>query len=109
MSKDQLKIAGIVSLVVCAICVFVAIERYQANAGNVQAMNAMRRSAPFGMGGMMGGKMTPATPAATKYALAFALISGVAGAVCLVKSKESPAEPQRPAGAARPDDSSEGQ
>ena len=43
-----MKIAGIVCLVVCAVCVFVAIERYSANADNVRAMNQMRQSMPMG-------------------------------------------------------------
>ena len=88
MDRKQMRIVGIVCLVICAICVFVAVERYQANAGNVRAMNAMRQSSP--LGGMMGNvQMKPATPAATKYAMLFAVLSGVPGVVLLVKSKES--------------------
>ena len=84
MDKKQMKIVGIIALVVCAVCVFVAIERYQTNANNVRAMNQMRDSSP--LGGMMGaGEIRPATPAATKYALLFALISGIGGAILLVK------------------------
>jgi hypothetical protein len=86
MDRKQMKIAGIVALVVCAICIFVAIERYQTNANNVKAMNQLRRSSP--LSGMMGaGEMKPAAPAATKYAALFALVSGIAGGVLLVKSK----------------------
>ena len=90
MDKKQMKVFGIACLVICAICVFVAIERYNTNAGNVQAMNAFQQSSP--LGGMMGGgNMKPATPASTKYTLLFAAISGLGGAVLLVKSvqKES--------------------
>ena len=86
MDKKQMKIAGIVALVVCAICIFVAIERYQTNANNVKAMNQLQRSSP--LSGMMGtGEIKPATPAASKYAAFFAVISGVGGGVLLAKSK----------------------
>ena len=90
MEKSQMKLLGIVCLVICAICVFVAIERYQTNAKNVQAVNQMRNSSP--LGGMMTqvtgqGQLKPATPAATKYAMVFAVVFGVGGAVCLMKSQ----------------------
>lgn len=86
MDKQVMKIVGIVALVVCAICVYVAIERYQANANSVKAMNQLRQSSP--LSGMMGGaEIEPATPAATKYAVLFAVISGVGGGVMLAKSK----------------------
>jgi len=94
MDEKQMKVFGIACLVICAICVFVAIERYNTNAGNVRAMNAFQRSSP--LAGMMGGgNMKPATPAATKYALLFAVISGVGGAVLLAKSgqQESQSKP----------------
>jgi TctA family transporter len=91
MNKNQMKIIGIVALIVCAVCIFIAIERYQTNANNVRAMNQMRNSAPFG--DMMGpGPMRPATPAATKYALLLALISGLTGAVLLIKGLGGPPE-----------------
>ena len=52
----------------------------------------MQRSSP--LGNMMGGEMTPATPAATKYAGLFAGIFAIAGVICLVKaSKASEAAP----------------
>ncbi len=58
MDKKQMKIVGIVALVVCAICIFVAVERYQTNANNVKAMNKLQQSSP--LSGMMGaGEMTP--------------------------------------------------
>ena len=86
MDRKQMKIAGIVALAVCAICIFVAVERYQTNAKNVKAMNQLQQSSP--LSGMMGaGEMKPATPAATKYAALFAVVSGVGGGVLLVKSK----------------------
>ena len=94
-----MRIIGIVCLVVCVICIFVAIERYSANAKNVRAMNALQRSTPLGD---MGVKLKPGTPAATKYALFFAVISGVGGGILLAKSKQEaspddqPGEPQAP-------------
>ena len=90
MDKKQLKLFGIVCLIICAVCIFVAIERYNSNAGNVKAMNTFQQSMPLGL--MMGnGKMKPATPASTKYALLFAVLSGIGGIVLLVRSgqKES--------------------
>jgi len=85
MEKSHMKILSIVCFVICAISLFVGIERYTTNAGNVRAMNSMGSQ----FSGIMGGnKMEPATPAATKYAVFFALLSGVGGAILLVKSKE---------------------
>jgi len=85
MDKKQMKIGGIVCLVICAICVFVAIERYNTNTNNVHAMNTFQQSSP--LGGILGGEnMEPATPATTQYALLFAIISGIGGAILLVKS-----------------------
>lgn len=90
MDKKQMKMFGIICLAICAVCIVVAVERYDTNAGNVRAMNAVQQSSPLG-GTVGGGNMEPATPAATKYALLFAAISGIGGAVLLVKSgrKES--------------------
>ena len=85
MNKKQKKLFGILCLVICAICFFVAIERYNTNANNVRAMNSLQQSSP--LGNMLGGgNMKPATPAATKYALLFAALSGIGGAVLLVQS-----------------------
>jgi len=87
MDKKQMMIAGIVCLVVCAVCIFVAIERYNANAGSVRAMNSFQQNSP--LGGMIRGlEMKPATPAATKYAIFFALLFGVGGGILLFKSKQ---------------------
>jgi hypothetical protein len=88
MDKNQMKILGIVALVVCAICIFIAIERYQTNANNVKAVNQLRQSSP--LSNMMGNaEVKPATPAATKYAALFAAISGVSGGVLLARSNQS--------------------
>ena len=97
MDKQTMKVVGIVAMVVCLVCVFVAVERYNANAKNVRAMNQIKRSSP--LGGMMGGmEMKPATPAATKYALFFAVIFGAGGAVLLVMSKkDAPSRDELPA------------
>lgn len=92
MEPKHLKIVGVVCLVVCAVCLFIAYERYQANAGNVQAMNQMMQSSPLG-GMTRGAQLTPATPAATKYALLFAAVTGLGGAGTLVyasKASDSP-------------------
>ena len=85
MDKKQMKLSGIACLVICAICIVVAIERYNTNAGNVRAMNAFQQSSPL-RDMMGGGSMKPATPVATKYALLFAVLSGIGGAVLLVQS-----------------------
>ena len=88
MDKKLMKILGIVALVVCAVCIFVAVERYQANANNVRAMNQIGQSSP--LSGVMGvGEMEPVTPAASKYAIVLALASGIGGGALLVKSKGS--------------------
>ena len=79
MNKKQMKVAGIVCLIVCAICLVVAIERYNTNANNVRAANALV--------GQMFGEMTPATPTSTKVSGFLALAFGVGGIVLLVKSK----------------------
>jgi hypothetical protein len=83
MDPKVMKILGIVALVVCLACVFVAVERYNTNAKNVKAMNQLAASSP--LGGMMGqGELKPVMPAATKYAILFAVISGIGGGVLLV-------------------------
>ena len=90
MDKKQMKLIGIVCLVICVVCLYIGFERYQTNANNVRAMNQLQSSSPAGgmmrqMTGM--GEMKPTTPSATKYALLFAVISGIGGGVLLVKSQ----------------------
>ena len=87
MDRSQMKVLGIVCLVVCAVSLFVAIERYNTNANNVRAMNAFQSSSPIG--DLMGGAVSlkAATPAAAKYGIFFAALSGIGGAVLLAKSK----------------------
>lgn len=87
-----MKLIGIVCLVLCAVCLYIAFERYQTNANNVRAMNQFQNSSP--VGGMMRQmtgqvEMKPSTPAATKYALLFALISGIGGGVLVAKSLQA--------------------
>lgn len=87
MDNQQMKILGIVSLVLCLVCVFVAVERYNANAKTVNAMNQMRQIIPIGelMPGMQQ-QLKPAVPAASKYAGFFAILTGIAGVILLVKA-----------------------
>jgi hypothetical protein len=93
MSPGVFKGIGIGCFVLCAILLFVAWERYQDNANKVEAANKMLQSSPFGgespLGGIMKGmtgnsKLEPGMPTATKYALAFAVLSGIGGVVCFV-------------------------
>jgi hypothetical protein len=77
----------------CAILLFVAWERYNANAQAVEAANRMMQSSPLGemMKGMTGGApLQRSVPAATTYALNFAALSAVGGAVCLGMAQKKP-------------------
>ncbi len=94
MDPKQMKLAAIVSFVICAVCLFVAFERYNSNADAVRAMKQLQSSSP--LGGMFQ-NLQPSTPAAAKYALFFAVISGVAGGILLVKAGPSPSpQPSSP-------------
>jgi hypothetical protein len=87
MSPGVFKGIGIGCFVLCAILLFVAWERYQDNANKFEAANKMLRSSPLGgmMQGMTGSsQIDPPTPAATKYSLVFAVLSGVGGVACFV-------------------------
>ena len=86
-----MKIAGIVMLVIAGVAVFVGVERYQANASAVAAMNQMGG----GMFGAMtgGGELKPSTPAVTKYSFLAAILFGAGGAYCLIM-KQKPSRPQ---------------
>ena len=92
MNAGALKIVGISCLVVCVICLFVAYERYQANASNVNAANQLFGSTPLGE---LAGNLRPAMPAITKYALFFAALAGLGGAGCLIYANTLP-QPKRP-------------
>lgn len=83
MEQQQRKMLAIVSLVVCAICIAVAVERYNTNAKNVHAINALQQSTPFGPM-MGGGGLKPAMPTVSKYAVGAAVVTGIGGVVLLV-------------------------
>ena len=72
-------------LVVAAICLFVAVERYQSNANAVEAVNQIS-------GGLLrnvaGGDLNPGVPSATKYAIVLALVTGGGGGYCLWKAAQ---------------------
>ena len=80
-----MKIAGIVMLVLAGVSVFVGVERYQANASAVAAMNQMGGGMFRAMTG--GNELKPSIPTATKYSFLAALLLGAGGAYCLVKQK----------------------
>ena len=82
---NQMKLGGIVLLVFAAICLFVAFERYQANANAVKAMNQMGGGMFQAMTG--GNELQPSTPAVTKYALLGAVIFTVGGSYCILRAK----------------------
>ncbi len=82
MNRDNLKVAGIACLVLAAFCAFVAVERYQANASNIQAMRRFIGTAP------MFHDLKPGVPVITKYAAFFAILSGIGGFYCLRRAQE---------------------
>ena len=75
----NLRVVGIILLVVCGVCLFVAFERYQSNASAVRAMSS-RMS--------IGSAAEPGTPPATKYALFFGLLSGGGALCCLAAGRK---------------------
>ena len=83
MEKKPLNIVGIVCAAICAVSIFVAVERYNHNAAKVEAMNQMHSSFPAG--GMLagGGNFSPGVPAISRYALVVAALAGVGGVVSL--------------------------
>jgi len=83
VSAKNLKLIGVICFVVCAVLLFVAWERYEANASKVRAINELQKSSPLGRE-MGGAELKPATPAATKYALVFAVLAAGGGVACLV-------------------------
>jgi len=83
---NQMKLTGIVLLVLCTVCLFVAVERYQANANTVRTINQMGGGMFQAMTG--GNELKPSTPAATKYGLLGALIFGAGGGYCLLNSSK---------------------
>ena len=98
MSRSALKNIGIGLSVLCFILVFVAVERYQANAASVAAVNQMMQSSPFGQNAPFGlnapfgqgqplGHMTPGVPVITTYAVLFAILSAAGAFACFIKAK----------------------
>ncbi len=86
MDRKQLNITASICAVICVVSIFVAVERYNTNVANVEAMNQMQGSSPFAA--MLGGaEMEPAVPAASRYAILFAALSGIGGVLSLVKSR----------------------
>jgi hypothetical protein len=87
MTPQNRKTIGIACFIVGAICLFIAFERYQANASTVNAMRNMTQSMPMGMDSPLG-DIRPATPASTKYALFFALLSAAGGIYFVSRPRE---------------------
>jgi hypothetical protein len=84
MNKSQLKVVGILCLVICLICLFVAVERYRTNAENVRII----RTQGWGpIPEMVRWESREGIPVATQYAVFFALLSGIGGGVLLLKSE----------------------
>lgn len=81
------KITGIVLLVLCVVCLYVAIERYQSNANAVRAMNQLGGRLFESMTG--GEQLIPKVPLATKQALIGALLFGAGGAACLLTARRN--------------------
>jgi hypothetical protein len=93
MSQSATNAIGIGCFVVAAVLLFVAWERYQENARNVEAANQMLSSSPLGgmIQGMTGAtKAEPATPTATKYTIVFAIVAAGAGIACFVVGGKKP-------------------
>ena len=82
MNRANFRRAGTVLLVLCGICIFIAIERYQANSSSVNAVDEI--------GTAIGAErdLEPAFPAGSKYALFFAALFGGGGAYCFVKARQ---------------------
>lgn len=87
MKLQDLKPIAIGCFIICVVCLFIAFERYQANASNVSAVQQMAEAAasPFI-------KVRPATPVATKYALFFAFLAGTCGVIAWIQSQKRTSE-----------------
>ncbi len=79
MNTSMVKTVGFACLAIGLIALFVAIERYQANASEVEAFNQM----PMARLLTGGEEIQPATPTITKYALLVAILSLGGGGICL--------------------------
>jgi len=91
-------IGAIVCGILCVVCIFVAVERYQANAASIEAMNQLGGGLFGSLNG--GGEVRAGIPAATKYAIFFAILSGGGAIVFLATGSKRPA----PTGPSRSDD-----
>jgi len=92
VTKKQSKTLGVICLFFCAFCIFVAVERYNANANSVEAINAFRQNSLFADQTSVG-ELKPAMPAETKYAIFFAGVAGAVGIGLLVKGIAGGNEP----------------
>jgi hypothetical protein len=87
MSPAKLKGVGVGCLVVSAILLLVAWDRYQDNANKRDAINRIVGPSPWGaLAPLYGVNVEPGVPEATRYALFFAVLIGVGGVVCIVMS-----------------------
>jgi hypothetical protein len=90
MSPGAFKAVGFVCVLVTLGALFVAVERYQANE---EAVAAIKRNPMARM--LVGGEqLEPATPVATKYAIAVAVLFGLGGAVSLYQGFHPKTRPQ---------------
>jgi hypothetical protein len=98
MNKHQLKALGVACLLVCGLCVFVAVERYVTNASRVRSIGVGESEGSIRLvtgeieavcRGSRDGVLLlePVTPTMTLYAGLFAAISGIGGIVLLKRSK----------------------
>ncbi|MDX2096459.1 MAG: hypothetical protein SFW36_01675, partial [Leptolyngbyaceae cyanobacterium bins.59] len=85
MSPKNLQRTGLVCCVLCSALLFVAYERYESNAKAARAINELTQLFPINTGVTV----TPAMPTASKYALFFAVLSGVGGVACFTASRKS--------------------
>ena len=95
MTKQNCQFFGIAGIILCAVLIFVAVERYQ---NNVNALNTLQgvidgsNAAPPGTVSLM--EMEPKTPTITKYALFFAILAGAGGIYFLIQAR--PGGPRGP-------------
>jgi hypothetical protein len=86
MTPNVLKCISVVCFILCAGCLFVAYERYRENAASVNAIKEFAGSTPLGdVFGLR--RLKPSIPAATKYALVSALLSGAGGVASLLVAR----------------------
>lgn len=93
MTSGAWKGIAVICLVVCIVALFVAFERYQHNAEQVRTIEDISDMTPFG--GMI--DISPGIPTVTKYALFFAVLSGVGAVASWMMALRTPpiAPPQQ--------------